>query len=1027
MKIKKALLFLCILMSSVGYAQRTIRVSGTVTDNDGGPLIGATIMEKSGNKAVITNLDGMFTMEGVTEGAVLTVSYLGFKSIDVNATVKEMNIILSEDVNQLNKAVVVGYGTIRKRDMTGSVVSVSGSEIENRMPTDIFEAMQGQVAGVQIVTNSGAPGEGAVMKVRGTSTFGDGAEPLYVVDGVPVESAEMIAPGDIASIEILKDAASAAIYGSRSANGVVLITTKTGTPGKSMIGVKYQFSANQLANCIAMTTPEQFRYYDTVRASMGQSVASNMTDPFNRFQNSSVNMLDYLFQTAYKHQAEISASGGTKKVKYYAGMGLINEEGVITDTEYTKATMRLNLSYPAASFITFGHKFFASFTSHDGLYSESSVLQYLYDWVPYWNILDAEGEPMHNIENRNSAYTYATQAVNKSQKLNANITNYAEIDILEGLKFTSTLTASFFMNRNQRYKPSILIGTSATDRTTGEDIGNYRYTLLNENYFNYNLKKANHEFSALLGHSWQFRRADYAKITGLEYVTDALYTLNFASQIKSSATTTSINEHSLLSFFTRVTYSYAGKYLFAANARADASSRFGKNNRWGFFPSVSAGWRFSEEDFMEWSNEFLHDAKVRVSYGITGNDAIGNYDSILIYNSGNFYEGVSGVAPSRLGNPDLSWEKTNQINLGIDMAFFNNRLTFTFDWYDKHTTDLLYSCQLPKETGFSNITRNVGAMRNRGFELAISANILRSSHWKWDVGFNLSRNNSVILALADGVPFYTGSDSAIYVQEGARIGEFYGYRHDGIFQYDESNAFTEDWRQLTPVFSDGVFMHQYVLDGKIYDGAVYQKKYSDGTPFKGGDVNWLDAPSSMNGVIDTDDRVKIGCAQPDFFGGLNTTLSYKNLSLFVSLYYSFGGQIYNYARKVRNTFQRTYTSPEPHVIANMWTKPGDVAMYARPVSTVEYNRIAPSDFWIEDASYIKIRNVKLTYKLPRQWIKKIHLKDVTAFVYCNNPLTFTAYEGFDPEFSGANALSFGIDSGRYPRKREYGFGINVTL
>ena len=430
---------------------------------------------------------------------------------------------------------------------------------------------------------------------------------------------------------------------------------------------------------------------------------------------------------------------------------------------------------------------------------------------------------------------------------------------------------------------------------------------------------------------------------------------------------------------------------------------------------------------MEWSASFLHEGKIRASYGVTGNEAIGNYDSQMIYNSGNYYEGVSGVAPLRLGNPDLSWEKTNQINLGLDLAFFDNRLSVVFDWYDKHTTDLLYSCQLPKETGFSTITRNVGAMRNRGFELAISANILRSRDWKWDIGFNLSRNNSVILALADGVPFYTGSDSAIYVQEGARIGEFYGYKHDGIFQYDESNAFTEDWKQLTPIFSDGVFMHQYMLDGKMYDGTVYQKKYSDGTPFKGGDVNWLDAPDSMNGVIDTDDRVKIGCAQPNFFGGLNTTLSYKNLSLFVSLYYSFGGQIYNYARKVRNTFQRTYTSPEPDVIANMWTKPGDMAMYARPVSTVEYNRIAPSDFWIEDASYIKIRNIKLSYKLPRQWMKKAHLKDVTAFVYCNNPLTFTAYQGFDPEFSGANALSFGIDSGRYPRKREYGFGINVTL
>ena len=1027
MKMKIILFLFCISLCSLAHAQQVVTVKGTVTDNEGSPLIGATIMEKSVNKAVITNLDGKFVMDAVPVGAELIVSYLGFKSISVTATSKEMDIILSEDVNQLNKAVVVGYGTIRKRDMTGSVVSVSSSEIENRMPTDIFEAMQGQVAGVQIVSNSGAPGEGAVVKVRGASTFGDGAEPLYVVDGVPIESAEMISPGDIASIEILKDAASAAIYGSRSANGVVLITTKTGVPGKSMVSVKYQFSANQLANCIAMTTPEQFRYYDTVRGNLGQTVATYISDPYNRFQNSSANILDHLFQTAFKHKAEVTTSGGTKKVKYYAGLGIMNEEGVVTDTEYTKATMRLNLSYPVTSFITVGHKMFTSFTMQDGLYSESSVLQYLYDWVPSWNIFDAEGNPIHNIENRNSAYTYATQAVNKSQRLNTNITNYAEIDIVKGLKFTTTMTASFYMNRNQRYKPSILVGTSATDRTMGEDIGNYNYTLLNENYFNYNLQTGKHEFSAVLGHGWQFKRADYGKVTGLDYVTDALYTLNFASQIKNSATTSSISEYSMLSFFTRATYSYAGRYLLAANVRADGSSRFGENNRWGFFPSASVGWRFSEEDFMEWSTSFLHEGKFRASYGVTGNDAIGNYDSLLIYNSGNFYEGVSGIAPSRLGNPDLSWEKTRQLNVGLDLAFLDNRLAFTFDWYEKYTTDLLYASQLPKETGYSTITRNVGAMKNSGFEFAVSANILRSRDWKWDISFNLSHNNSIILALADGVPFYTGSDSAIYVQEGARVGEFYGYGHDGIFQYDESNAFTEDWRQLTPVFKDGAFMNQYMLDGKVYDGQIYQKRYSDGTPFKGGDVNWKDAPSSRNGVIDTDDRVRIGCAQPDFFGGLNTTLSYKNLSLFLSLYYSIGGQIYNYTRKVRNTFQRTYTTPEPHVIANMWTKPGDISIYARPVADVEYNRIAPSDFWIEDASFIKIRNIKITYKLPRQWIRRAHLKDITAFVYCNNPLTFTAYSGFDPEFSGANALSFGIDRGRYPRKREYGFGINVTL
>ncbi len=1023
-----AVLAVCILLSAAAaLAQEKITVTGTVTDSDGAPLIGATVVEKETGNAVITDLEGRFSIGGVTEGASLDVSYLGFRTQEVTARGKEMNIILAEEINELNKSIVIGYGSIRKRDMTGSVTSISGSEMENRLPVDIFEAMQGQVSGVQIVTNSGAPGEGATVKVRGTSTFGTGSEPLYVVDGLPVDSPDMINPGDIASIEILKDAASAAIYGSRSANGVILITTKSGTPGKSQISAKYQMSGNTVANCIAMTTPEQFRYFDSVRRSLGETGASDYRDPYNRFQNSGANILDYIFRTSIKHQLDVSASGGKDQTKYYAGLGYINEDGVIVGSGYQKVTMRLNLSYRINDIISAGHKVFFSFQSQDGLYSESTVLTQLYDWVPYWNIFMADGEYMHNIENRNSALSYAMLATNKNQRLNTTAQNYLEFSITDGLKFTTNISGSFNLNRRQTYKPEPLLGTVSTDRTTGVDTGYYTYSFLNENYFNYGFKRDAHELTAMLGSSFQFWRTDFGKITGQDYVTDELYTINFASDIKSSDTTTTISEHSMFSLFTRLTYAFEGKYLLAANLRADASSRFGRNNRWGLFPSGSAGWRFSDEDFMSWSSGFLSEGKIRASYGITGNDAIGNYDAMMIYNSGNYYEGVSGIAPSRLGNPDLSWEKTAQADIGLDLSFFKNRLSFTFDWYDKHTTDLLYQSQLPKETGYSTITRNVGAMSNRGFELTVSADILRKKNWKWDVSFNISHNDSRILKLADGVPFYTGSDSAIYVQENARVGEFYGYRHDGIFMYDESNAFTEDWRQLTPMFDNGVFLHQYMLDGQVYDGQVFRKTYSDGTVLKGGDVNWLEAPDSMNGVIDTDDRVKIGCAQPVVYGGLNTTLSWRNLSLFISMYYSLGGQIYNYARKARNSFQRTYTSPEPYVIENMWTAQGDEAIYPRPVSDAEHNRLSPSDFWIEDASYIKLRNVKLTYKFPRSLTRKIHIKDITCFVYGNNLLTFTAYKGFDPEFSGTNALSFGIDPNRYPRKREFGFGLSLTF
>lgn len=1015
------------LVAISAFAQTKIRVTGNVTEQDGMPIIGAMVVQKGTTNAVITDINGKFLISNVPEGAILEIRYLGFKTMEVTASKKELNVVLQEDVTQLDKSIVIGYGTVKKRDMTGAVISVSGSEIENKMPTDIFEALQGQTPGVQIVTNSGAPGEGASVRVRGIATFGEGASPLYVVDGFPVEDADLINPNDILSIEILKDAASAAIYGSRSANGVILITTKKGSPGRSRMQAKYQYSANAIANCIDLTTPDQFRYFDKVRQGMGEVGASTYTDPYNRFQNSPYNILDYIFRTASKHQVDLSASGGKDETKYYVGLGFLTEDGVIVGSDFTKATMRLNLEYQAAPKIKVGHKLFTSYSYRNGLYSESSVLTQLYDWVPFWNIFLADGELMHNIENRNSALTYALKGVNKNQRVNTSVQNYAEIDILKGLKLTTNLSASFYANRTQTYKPTELLGTVATDKTTGIDYAYYSYTALNENYFNYSFKTDNHELSAVLGQSYQFWNTDYVRVTGQDYTTDELYTLNFASSIKASETLSTINQHSLLSFFARLNYTLKNKYLLAFNIREDASSRFGTNKKWGMFPSGSAGWRFSEETFMNWCSTFLHEGKLRASFGVTGNDAIGDYDSYLIYSPGNYYEGVSGIAPSRLGNPDLGWERTQQTNVGLDLSLLNNKISVSGDYYIKTTSDLLYRCQLPKETGFSTITRNVGSMMNNGFELNMSANILSKNRWKWDVNFNISHNNAVITGLADGIPFYTGTNNAIYVQENARVGEFYGYKHDGIFQYDESNAFTEDWQQLTPIFSNGVFTNSYQLNGKPYSGTVYRKAYSDGVVLKGGDVNWLEAENAKNGIIDTDDRVLLGCAQPDFYGGLNTTFSYRNLSIYVAFYYSMGGEIYNHGRKSRNSFQRTYTSPEPNVINNMWTKPGDVSIYPRPVSTYEYNRLGPSDFWIEDASYIKLRNVKLSYKFPRKWIKKINMKDISAYFYGNNLLTWTAYQGFDPEFSGSSALSFGIDHNRYPRKREFGFGLNLTF
>ena len=553
-------------------AQERIEARGYVQNREGAPLVGATVQVVGTTEAVVTDIQGAFVLRNVLKGAKLRISYVGYATAEIEARTGVQNVILEDDRQLIEEVTVVGYGTMKKRDLTGSITSVSNSEIEKRLPTDIYEAMQGQVAGVQIVTNSGAPGEGATVRVRGTATFGTGVEPLYVVDGLPVESADMVNPYDIESIEILKDAASAAIYGSRSANGVVLITTKKGTIGKTRLDLKYQLSFNHLANCLPMTTPEQFRYYDQVRMSLGEKGASTYTDPYNRFLNSGENILDYLFRTSSKHQLDLSASGGTNKLKYYAGFGFIDEEGIVVNSNYKKMSMRLNFEYEASKVVRVGHRVFASYSGQNGLYSESGVLTQLYDWVPYWNLFMADGSYMHNIENRNSALTYAMEATNKNQRLNASMLDFVEFSIAKGLKFTTNVSGSFNLNRSQTYKPSVLLGTVATDKTTGVNTGYYTYSVLNENFFNYNFKRRGHDFSAVLGNSIQYWRTDTDRITGQDYTTDEIYTVNFASQIDANNTSATISDHALVSFFARLTYSYAGKYLFATNMREDASS-----------------------------------------------------------------------------------------------------------------------------------------------------------------------------------------------------------------------------------------------------------------------------------------------------------------------------------------------------------------------------------------------------------------------------------------------------------------------
>ena len=833
-------------------------------------------------------------------------------------------------------------------------------------------------------------------------------------------------------MEILKDAASAAIYGSRSANGVIIITTKSGQEGKARIDIKYNHSWGTLSHKVPQANRKERLLYDQYRKEYFETYGGGnpdesidiLDDPLNSFFNVDNDYLDMITSTAQKDQVDISVGGGTKKLKYFINTGYYNEKGIISNTGFQRLNTRINSDYSPTDWMNMGSRISLTYSKKKGL-NEGTLLSAVLTRRPYFNTYYPDGSLVGVFNGQKNPIAQVNYTTDFTDSYKANFFQFFEIQFNKYLKFRANINANFYLDKRKKLEPSLI-----TDEWQKQNKG-YSYNYLNWNWMNedfitYVRKIKGHNFSAMVGVSAQQWRYENETFVGLNSSTDFIYTMNaFAANLDLSSTGSTLSNHSMASVFARVTYDYLGKYLFTANMRRDGSSRFAKENKWGNFPSVSVGWRFSDEKFMKFSKKFLEDGKIRVSYGITGNEAIGNYDYIYSYSPNSIYDGVGGVIPTRIGKDNLKWEETKQFNLGLDLNFWNSRLTITADYYDKFTDGLLANYQLPKESGFAYMKTNVGEMSNRGFEIAVTGDIIRTKDWKWNASFNISRNINRIEKLSEGKAYMEGD--IWWMQEGGRVGDFYGFKSAGVFAYDESNAFTDKWEQLTPVFENGVFQYKYLLNGKEYAGDIRQKTLPNGKPFRGGDYNWEEPEGTRDGVIDDNDRMVIGNAMPDVTGGLNTTVTWKNVSLYLGFYYSLGGQIYNAAEHNRNMFKYTGTTPSPEVIHNMWLHPGDQAIYPRPYNDDYNNARMGNSFYLEDASFIRLQNVRIAYDLPENWIKKLMLKNINIYAFVNNALTWTNYSGFDPEFSTSNPLQVGKDSYRYPRKREYGIGFSANF
>ena len=1025
---------LLLLVGNIVYAeaQQEKRVTGTVT-SEGEPLPGVSVQLKGASSGTITDIDGKYSIEVPATGT-LVFRFVGMRTVEQPVNNRSViNVTLESESKELEEVMVVAYATAKKYSFTGAASTMKAGEIEKLQTSSISRVLEGTVSGVQASAASGQPGTDAEIRIRGIGSINASSAPLYVVDGVPFDgSVNSINPDDISSMTVLKDAASAALYGSRGANGVIIITTKSGQEGKARIDIKYNHSWGTLSHKVPQANRKERLLYDQYRKEYFETYGGGnpdesidiLNDPLNSFFNVDNDYLDMITSTAQKDQVDISVGGGTKKLKYFINTGYYNEKGIISNTGFQRLNTRINSDYSPTDWMNMGSRISLTYSKKKGL-NEGTLLSAVLTRRPYFNTYYPDGSLVGVFNGQKNPIAQVNYTTDFTDSYKANFFQFFEIKFNKYLKFRANINANFYLDKRKKLEPSLI-----TDEWQKQNKG-YSYNYLNWNWMNedfitYVRKIKGHNFSAMVGVSAQQWRYENETFVGLNSSTDFIYTMNaFAANLDLSSTGSTLSNHSMASVFARVTYDYLGKYLFTANMRRDGSSRFAKENKWGNFPSVSVGWRFSDEKFMKFSKKFLEDGKIRVSYGITGNEAIGNYDYIYSYSPNSIYDGVGGVIPTRIGKDNLKWEETKQFNLGLDLNFWNSRLTITADYYDKYTDGLLANYQLPKESGFAYMKTNVGEMSNRGFEIAVTGDIIRTKDWKWNASFNISRNINRIEKLSEGKAYMEGD--IWWMQEGGRVGDFYGFKSAGVFAYDESNAFTDKWEQLTPVFENGVFQYKYLLNGKEYAGDIRQKTLPNGKPFRGGDYNWEEPEGTRDGVIDDNDRMVIGNAMPDVTGGLNTTVTWKNVSLYLGFYYSLGGQIYNAAEHNRNMFKYTGTTPSPEVIHNMWLHPGDQAIYPRPYNDDYNNARMGNSFYLEDASFIRLQNVRIAYDLPENWIKKLMLKNINIYAFVNNALTWTNYSGFDPEFSTSNPLQVGKDSYRYPRKREYGIGFSANF
>lgn len=987
--------------------QQAKTVTGTVTDVSGEPIIGANIRIKGTTTGTITDIDGNFSIKAEPQ-SVIEVSYIGYLTQEtVINNQKSIRFLLKEDTKTLDEVVVIGYGVQKKADLTGSVANINTEKLNTQSNANIGQALQGKIAGVDIVSQGGAPGSGTRIMVRGIGTLNN-ASPLYIVDGMYMNSIDHINPNDIASIDVLKDASSAAIYGSRAANGVIIVTTKEGsnTEGKPIIDLSVNLGISTASKFLDMLDAKGWAEVTTIaRQAIGKPALDMATDLANKPDN---DWQDIMFRPALMQNYNLAVKGGGKYSTYYTGLGYFNQDGIVKGTNYQRYNIQSKNDYKRGIFSA-GTNLIISFSHDKPLHQElrggmiGTILQSVPTLEKYDDTREGGyGGTYGDVVNIPHPLAIIDDNImdryNENVKIFANL--YAQIELFKGLKYKLNLTPDFSFERYKNYLNKYDFGLATNSITQLTERQRRRRNILVENLLTFDRTFGEHKISALAGYTYQDSRFRHIQAYG-EGLPQGLEEID-------AATTNRSNEGNswrsvLTSILGRVFYSYQNKYLFTATIRRDGSSKFGKNNRYGYFPSFSLGWNVAEEKFME-NVHWLDQLKLRGGYGVLGNQEIDNYQYSSTITTGiNYPDGngglLQGAFPKNFANPDIKWEETAMTNVGIDFMAFNNRLSLTADYYVKNTKDILLTVPIPISSGGANDPiRNAGKIRNNGFEFNLGWMDQPNPDISYGINLIGSFNKNKVIAMGSESGSIKGGSTNQNIttsetKAGYPIGGYWLISTAGYFNsQEEVDAYAKDGKKIQPAAEPG-------------------------------DIKFVDA--NNDGVINDDDRVFQGSPFPDFTFALNGNMRYKNFDLSIGLQGVLGNKIYNATRQTLEDV--TKGSNFLASCLDYWTPENKNASHPRLTwDDPNRNTRAESDRYLENGSYLRLRSVQLGYTFPQTWFKGA-IQHARVYINAENLFTITSYSGYSPDVNADNANYRGFDNFIYPTNRTFMLGLNVTF